>query len=280
MRRAHGGGIADHGKRRIQRGDGDLKRRAVFGREHIAALAVHEHIVIVAAAPDDGGGHFAVRDRQRTGRLDVRLAAAALERHGDRVGAVDQRLGGRGGGVFLQNGVRHGDLVVVPLALRADDGDVELLVQRGHGDIKAIDLLAQAVGIGDGVGRGLQERRAVLLRILRRAAEEVQNALGRQADVDRHLPVFDRQRTLALACLVHVEHAAVGIEVRGVNAVGERRLGVGVLRIAVPAVLPAAEKQRAEHQHGQYQCQCSFHWEVPPSGKGSEAVHNRFEAPF
>ena len=37
MRRAHGGGIADHGKRRIQRGDGDLKRRAVFGREHVAA---------------------------------------------------------------------------------------------------------------------------------------------------------------------------------------------------------------------------------------------------
>ena len=45
--------------------------------------------------------------------------------------------------------------MVVPLALRADDGDVELLVQRGHGDIKAIDLLAQAVGIGDGVCRGL-----------------------------------------------------------------------------------------------------------------------------
>ena len=96
--------------------------------------------------------------------------------------------------------------------------------------------------------------------------------------MDRHLAVFDRQRTLALACLVHVEHAAVGIEVRGVNAVGERRLGVGVLRIAVPALLPAAEKQRAEYQGSEYKCQCSFHWEIPPSGKGSEAVHNRFGA--
>ena len=168
--------------------------------------------------------------------------------------------------------------MVVPLALRADDGDVELLVQRGHGDIKAIDLLAQAVGIGDGVGRRLQERRAVLPRVLRRAAEEVQNALGRQADVDRHLAVFDRQRTLALAGLVHVEHTAVGVEVCGVNAVGERGLSVVVLRIAVLILLPAAEKQRAEHQGGQHQCQCSFHWEIPPSGKGSEAVHNRFGA--
>ena len=170
--------------------------------------------------------------------------------------------------------------MVVPLALGAQNGKVKVRIHSSDRDVKAVHLLRGAVGIGDGICGGLQPVGLVVGGIGSLAQIQVDDMGGSKADMEGHLAVLHGQGALAVAGFVGVEHAAVGIEVRGVNAVGKRGLGVRVLRIAVPALLPAAEKQRAEHQHGQYQCQCSFHWEVPPSGKGSEAVHNRFEAPF
>ena len=148
--------------------------------------------------------------------------------------------------------------MVVPLFLRADDGNVELLVQRGHGNIKAVHFLAQPVGVGNRVRRGLQERRAVLARVLRRAAEEILNALRRQADVNAHLPVLDRQRSLALADLVHMEHAAVGIKFRSVHAVGERRL-CRELRCIFSVFFTAACQKRTQQQYRERDRRYFFH---------------------
>ena len=57
--------------------------------------------------------------------------------------------------VFHRDGVRDGDLVVVPHALFADEREVKLGIERGNGNIEAVDLVGKAIGIGDGVGRGL-----------------------------------------------------------------------------------------------------------------------------
>ena len=84
------------------------------------------------------------------------LAGAALKAYLNGVGAVRQCNGGSVIAVILlQNRVGDGDLVVIPYALLADEGHVELRVQGGHGDVKAVDLLGQTIGIGDGILGGL-----------------------------------------------------------------------------------------------------------------------------
>ena len=56
----HGDGIRHNRERRAKGRDRDLKRGIALGVGGQILLAVHDHIVIVGAGPDDGGGHFAV----------------------------------------------------------------------------------------------------------------------------------------------------------------------------------------------------------------------------
>ena len=60
MRGAHGDGIAHHIQRGVESRDGDLEGRVALGVGGQILLAVHQHIVVVGAGPDDGGGHPAV----------------------------------------------------------------------------------------------------------------------------------------------------------------------------------------------------------------------------
>ena len=169
--------------------------------------------------------------------------------------------------------------MVVPDALLADEGDVKLRIQRGDGDVEAVDLVGQAVGIGDGVGRGLQELRAVLLRILGQTIEQVDDALGREADMDGHAAVLDGQRALAVTGLVRVEHAAVGVEFSGIDAVGQgglggsrffrrgfcRGFGGGLRRLCggrLGRFLCAAGQQGKQQQRRQGKCDQLFHWDL------------------
>ena len=294
MGRAHGGGVADDGQVGVKGLDGDLERRAGLRRQHVIAFAVYQHIVILAAAPDDRGGGRAVLHGQGAGRKDLRLAGAARECELGRVDAVGQAevLNGLPG-FRSGNGVGDGDLMVVPDALFADEGDVKLRIQRGDGDVEAVDLVGQAVGIGDGVGRGLQELRAVLLRILGQTIEQVDDALGREADMDGHAAVLDGQRALAVTGLVRVEHAAVGVEFSGIDAVGQgglggsrffrgllgrlgcgsffvrggfcRGFGGGLRRLCggrLGLFLCAAGQQGKQQQRRQGKCDQLFHWDL------------------
>ena len=119
--------------------------------------------------------------------------------------------------------------MVVPHALFADEREVKLGIERGNGNIEAVDLVGKAVGIGDGVGRGLEQLCALGLRVLGKTRVKVQNRLGDEADVDGHLAIFNGERSLTVAGLVRVEHGAVGVEFRSIHAVGKGGL-CGLLR--------------------------------------------------
>ena len=191
------------------------------------------------------------------------LTGAALEAYLNGVSAVRQRNGGSVHAVILlQNRVGDGDLMVIPHALLADEGHVELLVQCGHGDIKAVDLLGQTIGIGDGVLGGLQQHGAVLLGILLQTGEQVDDAGGGEADVDGHLAVLHGQHALAVAGLVGVEHTAVGVEVGGVYAVRQSGLVGLIVAGGIGLLLPAAHQQRRHHQSGQQKRKNFFHGKV------------------
>ena len=113
--------------------------------------------------------------------------------------------------------------MIVPLALLTDEGQVELLVQGRHGDIEAIDSFLQAIGIGDLILGVLQQHSSLLLRILGQAGIQVQDGRGSQTHVNGHLPILDGQGALPVHGLIGVEHGAVGVEVRQINAVLQRR---------------------------------------------------------
>ena len=115
--------------------------------------------------------------------------------------------------------------MVIPRALLADEREVKFLVQRRNGDVEAEDLVREAVGIGNGVGGGLEQLGPFLFRVFLDAGEEVEDAGARKADVDSHLAVFDGERALAVAGLIDMEHGAVGVEVGSIDAVGQGRFG-------------------------------------------------------
>ena len=202
------------------------------------------------------------------------LTGAALKAYLNGVSAVRQCDGGSVIAVILlQNRVGDGDLVVIPYALLADEGHVELRVQGGHGDVKAVDLLGQTVGIGDGVLGGLQQHGTVLLCVLLQTGEQIHDAGGGEADVNGHLPILHGQHALAVAGLVGVEHTAVGVEIRGVHAVRQRGLGDIAAVIVICFLLSAARQQRGRHQQCQQTGKKLLHFLYPPcSEKGSEAI--------
>ena len=70
------------------------------------------------------------------------------------------------GGAFRGNRIGYGYLVVVPFALCAHEGAVELLVKVRNGHVEAEDLFGGAIVIGDSVRRRLDKRGAVLLCVL------------------------------------------------------------------------------------------------------------------
>ena len=72
--------------------------------------------------------------------------------------------------------------MVVPLALFAHDGDHEILVQRGNGNVETMHRIRKTVGIENLVQRRLDERRALLLSILQRAGVGVLEAIGIDRD--------------------------------------------------------------------------------------------------
>ena len=111
--------------------------------------------------------------------------------------------------------------MVVPLSLLTDEGEREFFVEGRDRDVEAVYDFFRAVRVLHGILRRLEKRRAVLLRILRASREEVQDVLGSEAYMDRHLPVLHGEYTLTVLGFVHVEHAAVRGEVCRVGTILE-----------------------------------------------------------
>ena len=109
--------------------------------------------------------------------------------------------------------------MVVPRALRADERKVKIFIDTFQRDVKAVDFFRCAVFIGDGIGGRLKPFAFVLLCVLCRTEVQIQDLLRTQADVERHLAVFNCQRTHALASFVRLKHRAVRFELCRVHAV-------------------------------------------------------------
>ena len=274
MRGAHGDGIAHHIQRGVESSDGDLEGRVALGVGGQILFAIHQHIVVVGAGPDDGGGHPAVGHGQGRRAFHGGAARAALEGHVTGVGAV--------GRCFRRSrlGVGDTDGMVVPLALGAEDGQLEVLVQSLHRDVETVDLIGQAVGVGDGVGGGLEPVALVGLGVSGHADVEVDDLLGDEADVEGHLTVLHSQGPLAVIGLVGMEHGAVGVKVGGVDAVGQSRLSRGRSSLAHGrggrslggrgragrgAGCTAAGERTSQHSAGQQKSQfmVQFHDDIP-----------------
>ena len=218
MRGAHGDGIAHHIQRGVESRDGDLKGGVALGVGGQILFAIHQHIVVVGAGPDDGGGHPAVGHGQSRRAFHGGAARAALKGHVTGVGAVGKRL------LHRRLCIADADGVVVPLALLAEDGNGEVRVKCLHRDVEAVHLIRGAVAVVHHIGGGLEPVGLVGGRVLCRADVEVDDVLGDKADVERHPALLHSQRTFSVECLIGVEHGAVGVKISGVGAVGQSSL--------------------------------------------------------
>ena len=219
---AHGYGIGSDSQRGAQCRNRDLKGGVALGVGGQILLAVHDHVIIIGAAPQDDSGHFSVRHGQGGRAFHGGTARAALQGHIHAVFTVRRGLGS-----FLSLGLCVADAhgVVIPLALGPEECQLEVLVHSGHGDIIAVDLLRSSIGVGDGVGGRQQPVCLVGLGIGGHANIQVDDLLGGQADVEGHLPVLHGQGAHAIAGFVGVEHAAVGVELSRVHAVRQGSFG-------------------------------------------------------
>jgi hypothetical protein len=114
--------------------------------------------------------------------------------------------------------------MIVPLALRTYESDVEFLVKIRDRDIKAVDFVGIAVVIGHLVDGRLQDLGAFFLSVLGKTAEKVKDAVGCETDVYRHLSVLYGQDAESVAGFVDMEHAAVGLEESLVLSVFKRTI--------------------------------------------------------
>ena len=115
--------------------------------------------------------------------------------------------------------------MVIPGALGAEDGQLEIGIDSRNGDVKAVYFVAGAVGVGHRVNGRLQPVALVGGGVGGHARIQVDDLLGLQADVEGHRAVFHRQRAHAVHGFVGVEHTAVGVELSGVYAVRQRGSG-------------------------------------------------------
>ena len=115
--------------------------------------------------------------------------------------------------------------MVIPGALGAQNGQLEIGIDSRNGDVKAVYFVAGAVGVGHRVNGRLQPVALVGGGVGGHARIQVDDFLGLQTDVEGHRAVFHRQRAHAVHGFVGVEHAAVGVELSGVYAVRQRGSG-------------------------------------------------------
>ena len=96
--------------------------------------------------------------------------------------------------------------MVIPFALFADGCHGKLFTDRRYRDIKAINLLRHSIFIRYGICGRLKKLCSVLFCILGGSGEKVQEAFSAEAYMNRHLAIFYRQHTLAVVCLIDMEH--------------------------------------------------------------------------
>ena len=269
---AHGNGIGGDIQCGIQRRYRNFKGGIALGVSGQILLAVHDHIIIVRAAPHDGGGHLAIRHGQGCGAVHSSTARAALQRHITGVGAVCRGLGFRS----LFHGITHADDMVVPLALGAQNGKVKVRIHSSDRNVKAVHLLRGAVGIGDGICGGLQPIGLVVGGIGSLAQIQVDDMGGSKADMEGHLAVLHGQGALAVAGFVGVEHAAVGVKLGGIHTIrqsgglsGRRsHRGCRLGRSSTGSCRRCRGRSAAAHQ--QTQCQRSS------DNTGKNAFHGKY----
>ena len=123
--------------------------------------------------------------------------------------------------------------MVVPGTLGAQDSQLEVGVHSRDRDVKAVNFVTCAVGVGHGIDGGLQPFVLMVRGVSGHTQIQVDDLLGLQADVHRHFAVFHGQGALAIAGFVDVEHAAVGVKVCGVDVVRQGSLGGGGFALAL-----------------------------------------------
>ena len=219
---AHGNSVGGNSQRSAQCSYRNFKGGVALGIGGQILLAVHDHVVVVGAAPHDGGGHLALCHGQGSGAFHGGAAGAALQHYGSGVCAV---CGGLDGLLGLGLGVAHAHDMVVPLALGAKQRQLEVGIQCFYRDVVAVHFLSGAVCVGNRVHGGDEPCGLVGLGIGGKAGVEVHDLFGSQTDVEGHHAVFHGQCALAVAGFIGVEHTAVGLEISGIYAIRQGSFG-------------------------------------------------------
>ena len=118
--------------------------------------------------------------------------------------------------------------MVVPGALGAQNGQLEVGIHSVQRNIIAVHFIAGAVGIGHSIGGGLQPVALVAGGILGSAQVQVDDLFRCQADMEGHFAIGDGQGALAIAGFVGVHHTAVGFKFGGIHAVRQSSFGLGL----------------------------------------------------
>ena len=85
---AHGHGVRSHRQLPVKAGHRDLEGGGLISLQQIVFHAVHLHVIIIRAAPDDSRPDFTVLHADGRRRLDGRAAGAALHDHFRRIAPV------------------------------------------------------------------------------------------------------------------------------------------------------------------------------------------------
>ena len=211
---AHGGGVRQHRHLVVKAVHRDLKGGVALGVCGVVAHVVHLHVVVVGAAPNDGGSGLAVLHRQLRRRLHRGPAGTAFQCDLHGIAAVGQIQALHGGQCVVRAGVcrqgirpEHQGAVIPLFLLLAEGGTVHALIQGLHRHGKGVGAVCRLLK-GD-VG-------ALICRsgLLTGAHVDVQVTCAAHGHHGGHLAVLHRQLTGG-----DVEHGGAGVHGDGIHAV-------------------------------------------------------------
>ena len=257
MRSTHGYSICSHFHLCVKNSHRNLKCGISVFVHRLIFFAIHDHVIVIRAAPDDGCCSFFVFDLYFGRRFYRCSSGSACEGYIELISSVFQfqifqlfslRFLVIGsflifgsicffcvllvGGVFFfvciiscffhitcLYRIFDADFMVIPFTFFSQKCHIKFLTNGRYRDIKPVNFLCITVAVFYCICGRFNDLGAILLCIFCSSCKQIYDLLGNQAYMDGHLAIFDRKLSFFVIGLIYMEHTAVCVKLCCINTI-------------------------------------------------------------
>ena len=114
--------------------------------------------------------------------------------------------------------------MIVPFVLLSDQSNIKFFINGRNRDIKSVNFFFISITICYFICCRLKNLSSVFLGIFCLSNKKIYDFLWIQAHMDRHLTIFDCQRSFTVICFIYMKHSTVCIKLCTVSTVFKHRI--------------------------------------------------------